>query len=198
MTDEELREMQIAKATGSGGFNKKAFEEAVAAKRFQKKVSSHVSDMGSQLDAQRIKAGPTGKVIQDQVSAPEVTGPTSQAAGPAIQNAAGNMAIGAASNAVSDGIDQGGTTTSSSAGAAGGAMKGATAALATGNPYAIAGGAILGGVTGALSAKSNRKKKEAEAQAKMHQELGRIEGEKTDRLNKALSGLADNFSRTLV
>jgi len=112
-------------------------------------------------------------------------------------SAGASAGIGIAGKIGGDMIDEGGTTTSTSKGVAGGIAKGASTGAAFG-PWGAAIGGAVGGISGALSAKSNRKKKEAEAQAKMHQELGRIEGEKTDRLNKALSGLADNFSRTLV
>ena len=168
--------------------------------RFQEELMRHqkANNLGDQVRAKSIKATPSGAVAPSGGQMASVTGPTSQAAGPAIQNAAGNMALSKGADMVAGQIDQGGATTSSSAGAAGGALKGGMSMASTGNPYAIAGGAIVGGISGALSAKSNRKKKEAEAQAKMHQELGKIEGEKTKRLNEALSGLADNFSKTLV
>ena len=175
---------------------------ATKERRFQEELLRQNKDMGSQVAEQSIKAGPTGRVVQDQVSAPsaplgkstDTTGLTSQGAGAAMKSAG----VSRAGNAAGGAIDQGGKTTSSSAGAAGGIMKGASSMLATGNPYAIAGGAIVGGITGALGAKANRRKAEAEAQAKMHRELGKIEGDKTERLNKALSGLASQFTSTLV
>jgi len=176
--------------------------ETIARKelRFQEELKRHqkANNLGSQVAAKSIKATPSGAVAPSGGQMASVTGPTSQAAGPAIQNAAGNMALSKGADMVANNIDGGGTTTSTSGGAAGGALKGGMSMASTGNPYAIAGGAIVGGVTGALGARSNRKKKEAEAQAKMHQELGKIEGQKTERLNAALAGLADNFSRTLV
>ena len=169
-----------------------------AARKEALKLQQTNQGLGDQVAAQSIKATPSGAVDPSGGQMASVTGLTSQSAGPAIQNAAGNMAMSKGADMVASQIDGGGTTTNTGSGFSGGAIKGGMSMASTGNPYAIAGGAVLGGVTGALKAKSNRKKQEAEAQAKMHTSLGKIEGEKTDRLNKALAGLADNFSRTLV
>ena len=164
---------------------------ATKERRFQEELLRQNKDMGSQVAEQSIKAGPAGRVVQDQVSAPSAQ-LTSQGAGAAMKSAG----IGIAGNAIGSSIDSGGTTGDTGAGAAGGALKGAAAGAAFGVPGALIGGAV-GGITGALGARANRKAGEARAEAEHQQRIGNIEREKTQRLNEALSGLANQFGATL-
>jgi len=95
------------------------------------------------------------------------------------------------------GIIGDGSTTDTGSGAAEGAIGSALSAAPSGNPYAIVGSAILGGVTGGLKAKAARKQALAKIEAEKHQRLGQIEAEKESKKQAALSELKGSFSRTL-
>jgi len=94
--------------------------------------------------------------------------------------------------------DLSGTSTGSAVGegAMQGAMAGAPFAAATGGA-SVAIGAVIGGTLGAIKARSKRKQAQAQIEAKKQEELGRIEGEKGDRIQRAMAGLGQAFSRNL-
>lgn len=169
-------------------------------RRFQEELMRSKKGMADQIQAKRINVSAAGKVDPSggQIASAqpqEISGATGMDAAQASQiKSAG---AGMAGNAAGNMIDGGGTTTSTSSGAAGGAMKGAASMAATGNPYLIGGAAIMGGITGGMKAKKARKAKAAEIEATHQANLGKIEGQKTQRLGEAMAGLSAQFGRTL-
>jgi len=89
-------------------------------------------------------------------------------------------------------------TTSNSTSVAEGALKGATGAAATGDPFLIAGAAALGGVTAALQGRSERKKAKREAEAKAQQNIGTIEQSKGVGVSNSLGGLQSALAQALL
>lgn len=146
------------------------------------------ASLGEQVSAQSIKSQPT-----------QVSGASSQLAGKASNAAMGNLGK---AGAAMDIAKQTGLISSDPKSTGGSALSGAVSGAASGAmvggvPGAIIGGAV-GGVSGILGARSKRKAAAAQAQADHQRKLGDIEGQKTDRLNKALAGLASQFTATLT
>jgi hypothetical protein len=82
-------------------------------------------------------------------------------------------------------------------GAATGASIGTAISPGVGTAIGAGVGAVIGGTLGAIKARSKRKQAQAQIEAKKQEELGRIEGEKGDRIQRAMAGLGQAFSRNL-
>lgn len=91
-----------------------------------------------------------------------------------------------------EGVGEGALT-----GASAGASIGTAVAPGIGTAIGAGVGAVIGGTLGAIKARSKRKQAQAQIEAKKQEELGRIEGEKGDRIQRAMAGLGQAFSRNL-
>lgn len=115
------------------------------------------------------------------------------------QRMAANMKLAASGIQAARGGQQAGQ---SGGGFTEGAMTGLSAGLATGNPYAAAGMAVVGGVMGAMADKQKRKERRAqmEAEAEMGKQaaISAAEGDKGQRINNALARLGQAFSNNLT
>jgi len=105
----------------------------------------------------------------------------------------------AAVSAVSDIATEGASETNTGVSTGKGALSGAQAGLmiSGGNPVGAAVGAVVGGTLGAIKARAARKRQQAEIEAQKQEAFARIEGDKGDRIQKAMAGLGQAFSQNL-
>ena len=105
----------------------------------------------------------------------------------------------AAGNAVTDAVGIGSESTDVTGNAVTGTLSGAQMGLmlSGGNPAGAAVGAVVGGTLGAIKARSARKKAQAGIEADKQEALAGIEGQKGERIQRAMQSLGTAFSRNL-
>ncbi|MCK9370531.1 hypothetical protein M0R04_11525 [Candidatus Dojkabacteria bacterium] len=122
------------------------------------------------------------------------TNNTSDTSSPDMSNAQ-KMQMGVQMlQALKGGQDSGGSSPT----ATGGMIQGGMAGASTGNPYAAAGGAAAGLVTGLLGASAARAEQKRKADAGMYQNMVAIEGDKQARLQSAMANMAQGMGQSLM
>lgn len=178
LEDIEQRQAAVKQASSSGGADPKSRKLQQEANELKLKLQKDSRNPG--FERAFFSSGGTKRSVQPAASG----GFSSQKAG---------AALGLAQTALGG---QNSGQTSVSGGALSGALGGAQAGMALGPVGALVGGG-LGAVTGGLAAKKAAKKAKAEIEAQRLEAEGRIEEDKADRLNKALSGLQSQFGASL-
>lgn len=105
----------------------------------------------------------------------------------------------AAGSAVTQAVGIGSESTDVTGNAVTGTLSGAQTGLmlSGGNLVGAAVGAVVGGTLGAIKARQARKAAQYEAEAKKQEAMAKIEGDKGERIQRAMAGLGQAFSRNL-
>jgi hypothetical protein len=196
----DLKEIQV----------KEAERAPVEAFLTEQKVESLTADQRKTEAAQRLSAGTTSRGRSQVETQPVTTG----AEGTTVKDASAqpdttSKALVAGSQAVSGLLGAGGQRqgvgeTSTGAAVGTGAVTGLASGAAVGSLAGPVGtvvgaavGAVVGGVTGALKASSARKRARRQLQNRKLRQIAAIEGEKEQRIQNAMAGMASRMSQAL-
>lgn len=192
-----MRHEQIIKAKDEeDNFKKQYNEKYAAADPYNKaKMANKLSKKKAatkrlvDLDNKREGGATSGQSSSNAENAESGSGESSGAE-TASKVLAGGEALGSAL-----GIGQDKTSTGDQV--ASGVMKYASLGGQLGGPAGMAAGAVIGGVLGAVKAREARKAAQYEAEADKQEAMIKIEGEKGDRIQRAMAGLGQAFSKNL-